>query len=120
VFAYPYGAHDSESDYCLLWFFKSVRALNGTANYAKSLTATSEERILYAMEMDENSNKSDHVYDIMLESAKENNNCFILVGHRIEYGNNNLKVPLYRLRHLIAKAKELGLKFYTVSEISRK
>jgi peptidoglycan/xylan/chitin deacetylase (PgdA/CDA1 family) len=120
VFAYPYGDHNLRSDSCMLCHFKSVRNLNGTNNYAKSLTADSDETKLYAMVMDKNSNRSDQLYDQMLESAKQNNNCFILVGHRIEHGVNDMKVPLYRLRHLIAKAKELGLKFYTVSEISRK
>ena len=120
VFAYPYGAHNLESDNLLLDIFKSIRYLNGSPNFAKSLTSSNKELRLYGMELDLSSKRKDWMYDELINSARENGNCFILVGHRIENGNTNLKVPLYRLLHVINKVKEMNMRFYTVSEISRK
>lgn len=120
VFAYPYGSHNHETDKYLKSYFKSLRALNGSPNLAKSLAPSTNERILFAMEMDISGKRKDWMYDEMLHSASENRNCLVLVGHRIEEGNTNLKVPLSRLLHIVNRSKELGLKFYTVSEISEK
>lgn len=120
VFAYPYGSHTSGTNTLLLPWFKSLRALNGTPNLSKSLTTTGSETVLYAMETDNSGNRKEWMYDELLNSAKENNNCFVMVGHRIEEGDTKLKVPLARLLHIIGKAKELNMRFYTVSEISRK
>jgi len=120
VFAYPYGAHTNTSNNLLLQKFKSLRVLNGSPNWAKSLTATTNETILYGMEMDNSGNKKEWMYEELIHSAKENGNCFIAVGHRIEDGNTKLKVPLERLLRIIKKVKELNMKFYTVSEISAK
>lgn len=120
VFAYPYGAHTTASNNLLLQPFKSLRLLNGSPNWAKSLTASSNETILYGMEMDNSGNKKEWMYEELIHSAQENGNCLVVVGHRIEYGNTNLKVPLVRLLRIIKKVKELNMKFYTVSEISAK
>lgn len=120
VFAYPYGSHNNETDKFLKPYFKSLRALNGSPNLAKSLAPSMNERLLFAMGMDVSGKRKEWMYDEMLNSAKENGNCLVLVGHRIEEGDTKLKVPLKRLLHIISKAKELGLRFYTVSEISEK
>lgn len=120
VFAYPYGSHNNETDKFLKPYFKSLRALNGSPNLAKSLAPSMNERLLFAMGMDVSGKRKEWMYDEMLNSAKENGNCLVLVGHRIEEGDTKLKVPLTRLLHIISKAKELGLRFYTVSEISEK
>lgn len=120
VFAYPYGSHNHETDVLLWPYFKSLRALNGSPNLSRSLATSMNEKILYAMEIDNSGKRKDWMYDEMMNSAQENGDCLVLVGHRIEEGDTKLKVPLARLLHIISKAKELGLKFYTVSEISEK
>jgi hypothetical protein len=120
VFAYPFGSHNKETDQALRPYFKSLRALNGSPNLSRSLTASMNERILFAMGMDNSSKRKEWMYDEMLHSASENRNCLVLVGHRIEEGDTNLKVSLSRLLHIVNRSKELGLKFYTVSEISAK
>lgn len=120
VFAYPYGAHNEESDKLLLGLFKSVRYLNGSPNLAKSLTASDNESSLFGLEADLSGKRKDWMFDELIHSASENGNCLVLVAHRIENGQSNLRIPLYRLLHIINRAKEVGLKFYTVSEISRK
>lgn len=120
VFAYPYGSHNNETDKFLKPYFKSLRALNGSPNLAKSLAPSTNERLLYAMEMDNSGKRKEWMYDELINSARENRNCLVLVGHRIEEGDTKLKVPLTRFLHIINKAKEFGLRFYTVSEISVK
>lgn len=120
VFAYPYGAHTQISDACLRHRFKSLRALNGTANLAKSLTASNDETMLYGLGIDNDGAKKDEEYDRLLESAAANANCVVFVAHLIEEENTKLKVPLSRLLHIIHKAQALHMRFYTVHEISAK
>lgn len=118
TFAYPFGRHCDAIDKALLRHFKSVRALNGSTNYALSQAATDENDVLYGLGLDESSRNSDALISKMLTNAKEKNTCVVLVGHRINAENTNLMVTLSRLQSIAAQAHQLGLKFYTISEIS--
>jgi hypothetical protein len=53
----------------------------------------------------------------VLKSAKENGNCAVFVGHNINTGGR-LSVSKERLLKIFSNVKELGLKYYTASEIS--
>lgn len=120
TFAYPFGAHCDAIDRSLKQYFKSVRALNGSTDYAKSLAPTDKNDILYGFGIDKSSNHSDGTIDKLLRSAKDNNSCAVLVGHKVNSNNTNLSVSVERLRKIAALAKELNLKFYTSLEISSK
>lgn len=120
TFAYPYGSHNEILDNCLLRKFTSVRALNGSKDYSKSFTATSDNSVLYGMGIDVSSGKSTSELINFITLAKQNNNCLILVGHHIDRADIDMEVPYDRLRRIITSAKSLGMEFYTVSEISRK
>lgn len=117
TFAYPYGVRNGVLDKQLMRYFKSVRALNGTYDYAKSLASTERNDLLYGFGIDKSSNHSDPVLINLLKSAKNNGNCAILVVHDIN-SNGRLSVSLDRLLKIVQFAKEEKLKFYTVSEIS--
>jgi peptidoglycan/xylan/chitin deacetylase (PgdA/CDA1 family) len=119
TFAYPYGSHTAELDQCLLRRFKSVRVLNGTKNYSKSFTATSDNSILYAMGMDRSAGKTNEELINLVNLAKTNNNCLVLVGHHVQQKNTKMEVPYNRLKRIITTASQLNMTFYTVSEISR-
>ena len=120
TFAFPGGTHCDAIDQSLTKYFKSVRALNGTYNYSKSLAATDDNYMLYAFSLDKSSKQTDITVEKLLESAKSNNTCAVLLTHKIEVPNTGLSTSLERLKKVIATAKRLNLKFYTVSEISKK
>ena len=117
TFAYPYGAHNGLFDKMLMRYFKSVRALNGTNDFSKSLAPTEKNNLLFGLGIDKSSNRTDEAVLQLIQSASDNNNCAILVAHDI---NTSLKlsVTLGRLKKVIDQAKRLNMKFYTVSEIS--
>ena len=117
TFAYPYGAHNGQFDQMLKKYFRSVRALNGSPDYSRSLTATSKNDVLYGLGLDKSSQKSDETIMKIIHSAKENNNCAVFVAHNINM-NNSLSVTRERLQKIFALVNELGLKYYTAAEIS--
>ncbi len=119
-FAYPYGSHNEVLDNSLLRKFKSIRFLNGTNNLAKSYTTSANNAELYAIGMDMSSGKSTQALLDMVSQAKENKNCLVMVGHHIDRKDLRMQVPLDRLRKIIQTAKDLGMEFYTVSQIARK
>ena len=118
TFAYPYGKHNEILDKLLLKSFKNVRALNGTAGFARSLAPLQGNKILYGLGIDESSNRDLSRIKGLLSLAKQRNQCAILVVHNIERTDINLQVPLWKLREILSKVRSLDLKFYTVSEIS--
>ncbi|MBS1760284.1 MAG: polysaccharide deacetylase family protein [Bacteroidetes bacterium] len=117
VFAYPYGAHNYFLDNLLLKKFKSVRALNGTNNLAKSTTRTEHNDILYALGMD-NTRRSEDFFNKMMEIANQNSTCLVMVGHEINNRQSRYSVSYHKLKKILQKAKELNLRFYRISEIS--
>ena len=116
TFAYPYGAHNGQFDQMLKKYFRSVRALNGSPDYSKSLTATEKNDVLYGMGLDKTSQKTDETIMKIIRGAKENNNCAVFVAHDINSGP--LSVTRARLVKIFALVNELGLKYYTAAEIS--
>ncbi|MEO7309433.1 MAG: polysaccharide deacetylase family protein [Chitinophagaceae bacterium] len=120
-FAYPYGSRLPELDIALWKYFKSLRALNGTKDYAKSCTGSTYNPILYGLVIDEKANKSTELIDRLITGTKENGNCLVLCAHQI----NSHSPAAYttsdgRLRHILTLAKQLGLKFYTAAEVAPK
>jgi peptidoglycan/xylan/chitin deacetylase (PgdA/CDA1 family) len=117
TFAYPYGAHNGVIDKALMQYFKSVRALNGTQDFAKSIVPTKSNDVLYGLGIDKSSKRSDVDINNILQSAKNNNTCAVFVAHDINT-TNKYSVTLDRLMKIIAFVKENNLKYYTASEIS--
>jgi peptidoglycan/xylan/chitin deacetylase (PgdA/CDA1 family) len=117
TFAYPYGAHNGLFDKMLMRYFKSVRALNGSQDFSKSIVATQKNDILYGLGIDKSSKRSDGDILTVLESAQSNNACAVLVAHDINT-SSRLSVTLERLRMIFDFAKKEGMKFYTAREIS--
>lgn len=117
TFAYPYGAHNGLYDKMLMRYFKSVRALNGTNDFSKSLAPTEKNNLLFGLGIDKSSKRSDEAVLQLIKSASDNNNCAILVAHDINTALK-LSVTLARLKKVIELVKRLNMKFYTVSEIS--
>jgi peptidoglycan/xylan/chitin deacetylase (PgdA/CDA1 family) len=117
TFAYPYGAHNGIYDKMLMRYFKSVRALNGTADFSKSLTVTEKNDVLYGLGIDKSSKRSDADILQLVQSAANNKNCAVLVAHDINSGKQ-LSVSRALLQKIFDAAKRLDLKYYTASEIS--
>ena len=117
TFAYPYGAHNGLFDKMLMHYFKSVRALNGTQDFSKSIVPTGNNDVLYGLGIDKNSKRSDQEITNVLESVKNNRGCVILVAHDIN-SNNKYSVDLQRLLMIISFVKNNNLRYYTASEIS--
>jgi peptidoglycan-N-acetylglucosamine deacetylase len=117
TFAYPYGAHNGIFDKELKRYFKSVRALNGSYDYAKSIAAGPKNDVLYGLGIDKGSNHSDVVINNVLTSARDNNGCVVFVAHNIGMGGN-LSVSRERLLSIISFVKNADMKFYKMAEIS--
>jgi peptidoglycan/xylan/chitin deacetylase (PgdA/CDA1 family) len=117
VFAYPFGARNGFLDTELKKYFISVRALNGSMDYSKSLVATQKNYLIYGFGLDKSSNHKDEVIADLLQNSAYHNNCAVLVGHDINTGRN-LSVTKERLQLIANLVKENKLKTYTVSEIS--
>lgn len=117
TFAYPGGAHNGLYDKLLKRYFRSVRALNGTNDFSKSLAPTEKNDVLYGLGIDKSSSRSDISIIQLLNSAYENKDCVVLVAHNIN-ASNALSVTRERLLKIFAHAKKLGLKYYTAAEIS--
>lgn len=117
TFAYPYGAHNGLYDKILMRYFKSVRALNGSNDFSKSLAPTEKNNLLFGLGIDKSSKRSDETVLQLIQAAADNHNCAILVAHDI---NTSLKLSVTsgRLKKIINQVKRLHMKFYTVSEIS--
>lgn len=119
TFAYPFGKHNDVLDRLLLQQFKSVRALNGTHDFSRSLAPLQKNKILFSLGIDESSNRSMDKIKGLLVSAQQNDRCAILLAHNIEKENTQLQIPVSKLKEIIIAAKSLNLRFYTISEISR-
>ena len=119
TFAYPYGHHNLALDNTLLKYFKSVRALNGTNNFAKSLTTTTNNTILYGLGIDESSKRPMSTIFQLVDNANDDNNCLVLVSHHTDLQGTKFITTQKTLREIIKKAVSLKMHFYTVSEISR-
>jgi peptidoglycan-N-acetylglucosamine deacetylase len=52
TFAFPFGAHNPVIDDLLRKYFKSIRALNGSKDYSKSLTKDDNNYLLYGFGLD--------------------------------------------------------------------
>jgi len=117
TFAYPYGAHNGVFDKMLMRYFKSVRALNGTQDYSKSIVPSQSNQVLYGLGIDKSSKRSDGDFIKVLQSAKSNNGCAILVAHDINT-SNKFSITLKRLLTIFSFVKENNLKYYTASEVS--
>ncbi len=119
TFAYPYGAHTDALDKILLDKFQSVRALNGTKDLNNSLCTIGGNTMLHGLGIDESSKRSLESIEGLLVKAAQANKCAVLLVHNIQRTDINMQLPLWKLKRIIEKAKELDLKFYTVSEISK-
>jgi peptidoglycan-N-acetylglucosamine deacetylase len=117
AFAYPYGAHDLYIDLFLTEHFKSVRALNGTNDFTKSIVSSPSNKVLFGLGIDNSSKRSDPDVVKILESVKTNNACAIFVAHDIN-SNDKYSVALNRLKKIAYYVKNNNLKYYTISEIS--
>lgn len=117
TFAYPYGAHNGIYDKMLMRYFKSVRALNGTADFSKSLTVTEKNDVLYGLDIDKSGRRSDADILQLIQSASDNKNCAVLVAHDINNGKP-LSVSRGLLQKIFDAVKRLGLRYYTAAEIS--
>ena len=117
TFAYPYGAHNGVLDKTLMRYFKSVRALNGTQDYSKSVVSTQHNNLLYGLGIDKSSKRSDKDITNILLSAKNNHGCVVFVSHDINT-SNQYSTTLRRLLEIISFVKENNMKYYTASEIS--
>lgn len=119
TFAYPYGHHNQALDNTLLKYFKSVRALNGTNNFTKSLATTTNNSILYGLGIDESSKRPMSTIFQLVTNAHDDNNCLVLVSHHTDLPGTKFITTQNTLREIIKKAVSLDMHFYTVSEISR-
>lgn len=119
TFAYPYGRHNDFLDKLLLKRFRSVRALNGTQDLARSLVPLKNNKLLFGLGIDEPSNRNINKIEGLLYVAHQTNRCAVLLVHNVERHDIQMQIPLWKLKEILLKAKSLNLKFYTISEISK-
>jgi hypothetical protein len=108
---------DFTQQHLLILYFKSVRALNGTQDFSKSIVPTQKNNLLYGLGIDKSSKRSDADVISVLQSAKNNNTCAVFVAHEINT-SSKYSISLERLLKIFAFAKANNLKYYTASQIS--
>ena len=117
TFAYPYGAHNGLFDKMLMRYFKSVRALNGTQDFSKSIVPNTKNNLLFGLGIDKSSKRSEADIINVLQSAKNNNACVVLVAHEINTASK-FSITLPRLKKIMEYVKANHLKYFSASEIS--
>jgi peptidoglycan/xylan/chitin deacetylase (PgdA/CDA1 family) len=116
-FAYPFGRHNPSLDSALLKIFHSIRSLNGTEDYSKSVVKSLGTSRFRSLNMDNNGLPINKLLT-MLECARNNNNCVVFLAHKIENGYN-LSISRNRLRQILIAARDENLRFYTIKELAR-
>ncbi len=100
--------------------FKSVRALSNQQDYNKSLIKEAGDRkVLYGANIDNNSRLKDDGIVSLMEKAKANNDCLVLVAHQISNPTLKLQISRERLVLISRTAAEKRLEFVTVNQIAR-
>ncbi len=116
-FAYPFGQHNEVLDGAMLSLFRSIRLLNGTNDYSKSVCRDKGKTCFRSLNIDEAGLSKDNITR-MLESAKDHSNAVVFLAHKIN-SSPNLCISENRLIYILSRAKQLGLRFYKVEELSR-
>lgn len=129
-YAYPFGDLTTELDEHLLKRFNSVRKI--ISPYMNKRIADMDQlyyrygdiSLFYGTSIDQRHKHSlDEIYEA-LELAKSSKTAvslychFIAIDKPLEISNSH--VYMEDFKKIILKSKELGLRFYTVSEVSRK
>jgi peptidoglycan-N-acetylglucosamine deacetylase len=118
TFAYPYGQHNDLLDKKLLQYFKSLRALNGTNNYAKSQATGTKNKIIYGLGIDESSKRQMDVILKLIQNAYNDKTCLVLTAHHVGRPDLKMQLPMDKLRRILQEGSKTGLAFVTVSDIS--
>ncbi len=116
TFAYPFGAHNPIIDRALKKYFKSVRALNGSFDFTKSLVSSTHNDVLYGLGIDKKSGRSSADIIKILHSVKNNSTIAVFVAHDINTGG--LCISIETLKLVIGFVKANNFRFYTAAEIS--
>lgn len=117
-FAYPEGDRNEVTDTELLKYFRTLRST--TYNPGGKPYKWGTTRILFGTGIDSSYNVPLDTIFKMLEYVKNTNEVVVLYGHRpVSAGvkSSGYYTSLYTLQAIIRKAKELGLNFYTASEL---
>ncbi len=119
-FAHPFGQYTKEYNERLLLSFLFVRAT--TYSFSDSLhppfySRNNPSGLIYGIGIDSTYNNSiDQIRDGMIR-ARDNNEVLILYGHAIADDGWDYQTPTAKLEEILASAEELGLEFYTISEL---
>lgn len=131
TYAYPFGDCTTELDTRLLEHFNSLRKVLGT--YMNKRIADMDQvyfrygdiKLFYGIGIDVRYNRSlDEVFEA-LEKAKNSRQTVSLYCHYLSvdgkpHEGSDSHILEDDFKKIILKAKELGLRFYTASEVSRK
>ena len=127
-FAYPYGSKYWFTDFLLLKKFNFIRGVSGL-NYEKDLTkidgiyySFENEKILSAIGIDVNSGIDEGMIDRALNRAVNKKEILMLYAHTPAKLNEakGYSFDIEFLRHIIEKANEKDIHFYTTKELKTK
>jgi peptidoglycan/xylan/chitin deacetylase (PgdA/CDA1 family) len=130
TYAYPFGDCTTELDERLLEHFNSVRKIidpymtKHLSDMDQIYYRYGNMKLFYASSIDQRHHHSiDEILEA-LEMAKDSRRAVSLYCHFLNNNTpteaSNSHVYEHDMKRIILKAKELGLRFYTVSEVSRK
>lgn len=117
AFAFPYGKNNGIINDALKPYFKTIRALNGTKDYAKSVVKTTNNYLLFAFGLDKSSGHTNTEIEKLLEGCKENGDCAIFVGHDIGT-TDKFSTTRERLIAIGTQVKTLQLRCYLARELA--
>lgn len=115
-FAHPYGRYTEEYNEKLLQYFLFVRATTYSFSnpfYSRNNTTG----LIFGVGMDNTYNNSIAEIREGMIRARDNNEVLILYGHIIADDGWDYQTPSAKLEEILTSVEELGLEFYTISEL---
>jgi peptidoglycan-N-acetylglucosamine deacetylase len=120
TFSYPYGDRNIKLDNRLYNYFDVVRGTTyGQFSPDKHNCFYTGNRLVYGLGIDHSYAHANVAYlkSLMLY-AKEHNKIVVFYGHRVvDNPVGNCQLPIKKLKELCGYANELGLRYYTMSEL---
>ncbi len=122
-FSYPYGAHNRAIDEIVAPYFKRIRGTapssrgKGLENMKDIYYKCDGQKILYGVGIDSSYGHS--IGDIIkgLDYAKMQKEIILLHSHRPSGDGSPYTLPPSAIEEILRHASEIGLKFYTFSEL---
>lgn len=117
-FAYPFGAHNDETDNILKNYYQSIRTFINITKLPNPYDATFDNFKKLGIGIDTAYFRENLIYEY-IDEAIEKEESIVFVAHAIENWTNGFHIKEEELKKVILYAKKNGLEFVTMTELSK-